>query len=177
MTIRTVFKKARSAGALLFAAWIVIVANYPASALEPVSFPAPPKTVAFDVIVNGKKTQVTLRQLESLDLYRVVTTSPFEQGELTFEGPLFRDVLKLVSLNEAESVTVRASDDYVQVIPREDWAEGPLLLATRQDGKLLTRRTQGPARLVYPLRDHPAYNTPVHTPRWIWLIKTIEGPK
>lgn len=147
----------------------------PALALESVSFDEPPDTAAFDVQTNAKSIPITLRQLEKLGVYRVITPSPYEKGELTFEGVLFRDVLKLVGLDGEESVTLRAADDYVQIIPREDWTAGPLLLATRQDGKLLTRRTQGPTRLVYPLNDHPAFATPVHKPRWIWLIKTIEA--
>ena len=147
----------------------------PALALEAVKFPEPPDTLAFNVLKSGKSTPVTLRQLESLGLYRVVTPSPFETGQLTFEGVLFRDVLKLVGLEEEKSVTLRAIDEYTQVIPQEDWTEGPLLLATRQDGKLLTRRTQGPTRLVYPINDHPAFDTPVRKPRWVWLIETLEA--
>lgn len=154
---------------------VLALFTLPALALEPVSFDEPPDTPAFEVQTNGKSIPVTLRQLEKLGVYRVVTPSPYEKGELTFEGVLFRDMLKFVGLDGEESVTLRAADDYVQIIPREDWTAGPLLLATRQDGKLLTRRTQGPTRLVYPLNDHPAFDTPVHKPRWIWLIKAIEA--
>ncbi|AZO00729.1 hypothetical protein EJ066_28525 [Mesorhizobium sp. M9A.F.Ca.ET.002.03.1.2] len=146
----------------------------PARALEPADLPEPPDTVAFNVQRDGKSIPVTLRQLEKLGLYRVTTPSPFEKGQLTFEGVLFRDMLKLFGLEDKDSVTLRAVDDYVQIIPQEDWTEGPLLLATRQDGKLLTRRTQGPTRLVYPLNDHPAFDTPIRKPRWVWLIKTLE---
>lgn len=146
----------------------------PASALEPVSLDEPPDSVAFNVQKGGSATPVTLRQLEKLGLYRVTTPSPFEQGQLTFEGVLFSDALKLLGLEEEASVTLRAVDDYVQIIPREDWTEGPLLLATRQDGTPLTRRTQGPTRLVYPINDHPAFDTPIRKPRWVWLIKTLE---
>ncbi|TGQ62642.1 MAG: hypothetical protein E5V49_00790 [Mesorhizobium sp.] len=156
---------------------ILAAGSVPTWALESVTYPEPPDTVAFEVQKDGKSVPVTLRQLEKLGLYRVTTPSPFEEGQLTFEGVLFRDVLKLLGLNNQGSVTLRAVDDYVQVIPQEDWTEGPLLLATRQDGKLLTRRTQGPSRLVYPLNDYPAYDTPIRKPRWIWLIKAMESGK
>jgi hypothetical protein len=153
---------------------VLALFTLPAPALEPVSFDEPPDTPAFNIQANGKTTSITLRQIEKLGVYRVVTPSPYEKGELTFEGVLFRDLLKFVGLEEVEEVTLRATDDYVQIVPREDWTAGPLLLATRQDGKLLTRRTQGPTRLVYPLNDYPPFDTPVHKPRWIWLIKAIE---
>ncbi|MER9403041.1 molybdopterin-dependent oxidoreductase [Mesorhizobium caraganae] len=154
---------------------VLAIGVLPVWALEPASFPEPPETVAFNVQKDGKSIPITLRQLEKLGLYKVVTTSPFENGQLIFQGVLFRDVLKSVGLEDRDSVTLRAVDEYVQVIPHEDWTEGPLLLATRQDGELLTRRTQGPTRLIYPLKDHPAFDTPIRKPRWIWLIKTIES--
>jgi hypothetical protein len=154
---------------------VLAVGILPAQALESTKFPEPPDTVAFNVQKNGESIPITVRQLEKLGLYRVTTPSPFEKGQLTFEGVLFRDVLKLVGLEGEDSVTLRAVDEYVQIIPHEDWTEGPLLLATRQDGKLLTRRTQGPTRLVYPLNDYPAFDTPIRKPRWVWLIKTLES--
>lgn len=154
---------------------VLAFGSLPALALEPASFPEPPDSLAFNVQKDGKSIPITLRQLEKLGLYRVTTPSPFEKGQLTFEGVLFRDVLKLVGLEDKDSVTLRAVDEYVQIIPHEDWTEGPLLLATRQDGKLLTRRTQGPTRLVYPINDYPAFDTPIRKPRWVWLIETIES--
>ncbi|MER9998576.1 molybdopterin-dependent oxidoreductase [Mesorhizobium sp. M0051] len=154
---------------------VFVLGILPARALESIKLPEPPDTVAFNIQKNGESTPITLRQLEKLGLYRITTPSPFESGQLTFEGVLFSDVLKLIGLEGKDSVVLRAVDDYVQIIPREDWTDGPLLLATRQDGKLLTRRTQGPTRLVYPLNDYPSFDTPIRKPRWVWLIKAIES--
>ena len=148
-----------------------------AAAIEPVTYATSSDAVAFDVVKDGQHQPITIRRLEQLGLYRVSTPSPFEQGELDFEGVLFRDVLKLVGMENDAAVTVRAADEYVQVVPHEDWSDGPLLLATRQNGELLTRRTQGPTRLVYPLLDYPAFDTPIRKPRWVWLIKSIEPAK
>lgn len=155
-------------------AMILSAGLVPAAALEPVTYPEPPDSIAFSIQKNGETIPVTLRQIEQLGLFSVTTGSPFEEGQLTFQGVLFRDVMRMTGLDSENSVTIRAEDDYVQIIPQEDWTEGPLLLATRQDGRLLTRRMQGPTRLVYPLNDYPAFDTPIHKPRWIWLIKTIE---
>ncbi|MBO6636868.1 MAG: molybdopterin-dependent oxidoreductase [Roseitalea sp.] len=134
---------------------------------------AAPNIVAFD-ISGGQRYSLTVSEIEMLGLQQVVTTSPWEQGELTFQGVLFRDLLKLAGLDDAEAVLVRAVDNYTQTIPREDWQSGPLLLATRQDGIPLTRRTQGPTRIVYPLKDQPAYDTALRKPRWVWMLASIE---
>ncbi|TIR86374.1 MAG: hypothetical protein E5X04_00705, partial [Mesorhizobium sp.] len=77
---------------------VLAIGTLTAGALEPASYPEPPDSVAFTVQKDGKQIPLTLRQLEKLGLYKVITTSPFEQGQLTFEGVLFRDVLKSVGL-------------------------------------------------------------------------------
>jgi hypothetical protein len=145
-----------------------------ASGLEPVSLPPAEAVVAFVVNNDSKQQPVTVPELEALGLYRVTTKSPWEEGDLTFEGVLFSDVVAYLGLGDAASVRIRALDDYAQEIPREDWVDKPLLLATRQDGEPLTRRTQGPSRLVYPIAEYPDYQPTVHDDRWVWLIKSIE---
>lgn len=113
-------------------------------------------------------------QHTALGLYRVTTETPWEQGSLTFEGVLFSEVAKYLGFEDASALRVRALDDYIQDVPREDWVDKPLILATRQDGVPLARRTQGPARLIYPLSEYAGYDSTVHDARWIWLIKSIE---
>ncbi|MDQ0314757.1 molybdopterin-dependent oxidoreductase [Amorphus orientalis] len=144
-----------------------------AAALQPVDYPQPPDTAAFRLLLSDRERTVTLLEIEKLDLYQVTTPSPWEKGQLVVQGVLLRDFLKEVGLAEADAIEVRAADGYAQTVPRTDWTEGPLLLATRENGELLNRRNQGPTRLVYPLLDHPEYDTPVHKLRWIWLIESI----
>ncbi|RRH90059.1 hypothetical protein EH240_33565 [Mesorhizobium tamadayense] len=115
--IRELFALRRSLVLLIVSAIGVL----PAFALEQVKYPEPPDTLAFKVEKNGESVPVTLRQLEKLGLYSVTTPSPFEKGQLTFQGVLFRDVLKLIGLEGEGSVTLPAQDDYVQIIPKEDW--------------------------------------------------------
>jgi hypothetical protein len=120
--------------------------------------------------------EIGLTQIESLGLRSVTTRSPWEAGAVQFEGVLFHDLLRHVGLEEAASVIVTARDGYQQMIPREDWADWPLLLATRQDGKPLTGSKRGPTRLVYPISDHPELESPTYDPRWIWAIESVAGP-
>jgi hypothetical protein len=152
----------------------VVLFSPAASAVEPVSLPPAEAVVAFVVSKGGEEVPVMVPELEALGLYRVKTKSPWEPGELTFEGVLFGDVVEHLGLADARAVRVQALDGYSQDVPREDWIDKPLILATRQDGKPLIRRTQGPSRLIYPLSEYPDYDTVVHDPRWVWLIKSIE---
>ena len=133
--------------------------------------------VALTIITSSERHDIMVSEIEALGLREVLTRSPWEAGEFRFEGALLREVLRLAGIEKAESVTVRAEDGYTQTIPREDWEKWPLLLATRQDGEALTRRTQGPTRIVYPLNDYPELDTPDYKPRWIWTITSIEPAK
>jgi hypothetical protein len=152
----------------------IVLCSSVASGLEPVALPPASSAVAFVVAKDGGEVPVTVPELEALGLYRVTTKSPWEEGELTFEGVLFSDVVEYLGFGDAKALRIRALDDYTQDIPRQDWVAKPLILATRQDGKPLTRRTQGPSRLVYPLSEYPDYNATVQDERWIWVIKSIE---
>jgi hypothetical protein len=145
-----------------------------ASALEPVQLPAAEAVAAFELVNQGEQRLVTVPELEALGLHRVTTQSPWEEGLLTFEGVLFSDVVAYLGFEDAKAIRIRALDGYVQDVPREDWLGKPLLLATRQDGEPLVRRTQGPTRLVYPLSEYPDYQPVVQDARWVWLIKALE---
>lgn len=161
---------------VFFLVWLAATGGA-AAALTPVTLPPPPATPALTVIGPQGERTYTLAEVEALPLYRIVTTSPWEMGELTLEGVLLRDFLKLAGLYDAPAVTIRAADGYAQMLPRSDWARVPAFLATRQDGRPLTRRTQGPTRLVYPIKDMPALDTEIRKPRWVWLIQSIEAAK
>jgi hypothetical protein len=157
----------------MIAATVLFTLASAASAVEPISLPPAEAVVAFWVTRGGEEVAVTVPELERLGLYRVTTESPWEKGKLTFEGVLLSDVVEYLGLGDAGALRVRALDDYSQDIPRQDWGDKPLILATRQDGKPLARRTQGPSRLVYPLSEYPGYDSAVHDARWVWLIKNI----
>lgn len=144
--------------------------------LEAVSFD-PPNGPAFNVIIDGDTQPVTLAEIEGLGMYRATTTTPWEAGSFTFEGPLLGDVLTYLGLADREKIILRAVDGFTAAIPRVDWQDSPVLLATRRDGKLLSRRAQGPTRIVYPETDFPDYAVQEYKSRWIWLIASVETPK
>ena len=162
------------AARLAFAVSILATGIGPSIALEQIANPPTANGPVFTIIDGSRKMQIDQARLGTLPQYRLITDSPWEQGRQEFEGVLFRDVLALMQLEDADAVMVRAIDNYSQRIPRKDWAEFPSLLALRSNGAFLTRRSQGPARLVYPVLDYPELNNPVHRNRWVWLIKSIE---
>lgn len=146
----------------------------PAGAVERLQDPPVTSGRAFSVVQSADKVDIDLAELSTLPRYRLVTDSPWEDGQQEFEGVLLRDVLAMLQLSDANAVILYAVDNYSQRIPREDWVEYPTLLALSTNGEFLTRRDQGPTRLVYPVLDHPELDNPVHKNRWVWLIETVE---
>jgi|GEM_PF-797767 len=158
------------AGALL----LIAAMSIPAVAVDRLKDQPVTSGRAFSVVHGTVKTEVDLSDLSKLPRYKLLTDSPWEDGQQEFEGVLLRDVLALLQMSDAKAVIIYAMDNYSQRIPREDWLDYPTLLALRADGSFLTRRTKGPTRLVYPVLDHPELDNPVHKGRWIWLIETVE---
>lgn len=160
----------------LFVCALTLIAamSFPASAAERLQDQPVTSGRAFSVVQGTVKTEVDLSDLSKLPRYRLLTDSPWEDGQQEFEGVLLRDVLALLHLSDARAVIIYAMDNYSQRIPREDWLDYPTLLALRADEAFLTRRTKGPTRLVYPVLDHPELDNPVHKGRWVWLIESME---
>ncbi len=159
---------------LAWAGLLAVLMAGPAGAIERLRDQPVASGRAFTVVHRDGKIVIDLADLSRLPQYRLLTDSPWERGRQEFEGVLFRDVLALVQLSDAEAVIIHALDNYSQRIPRKDWVDYPTLLALRADGAFLTRRSQGPTRLVYPVLDHPELDNPVHRNRWVWLIKTVQ---
>lgn len=159
---------------VLATAMLTIVTVGAASALERLDNPPTVGGPAFTIRHDGGEQAVDMADLCGLPQYSLRTDSPWEEGEQLFEGVLLRDALAYLNLDDADAIIVRAADEYSQRIPREDWHKYPLLLAMRENGSFLTRRSQGPTRLVYPVLEHPELDNPVHRNRWVWLIQSIE---
>jgi hypothetical protein len=142
-------------------------------ALERVELPplAKGEPVLEIALPAGAKTY-DLATLEELGTWRLTTRSPWDEGEPTFEGVLLADLLADAGLDELAEVELIALDDYVQAIPREDWADYPVLVATRQDSEPLAHR--GPLRVIYPLSAHPELDDDLHHARWVWSLSRIK---
>lgn len=159
----------------LFAVALALIAAIaPAGAVERLQDQPVTSGRAFTVVRDAAKTDVDLAELSTLPRYKLLTDSPWEEGQQEFEGVLLRDVLDMLKMSDAKAVIIHAVDNYSQRIPQADWQNYPTLLALRADGSFLGRREQGPTRLVYPVLDHPELDNPVHKNRWVWLIETVE---
>jgi hypothetical protein len=110
--------------------------------------------------------------LESLGIERLRTWTPWTEGEPLFEGVLARTLMQAVGAHGTQ-VEARARNDYVAVIPLDDFTRWPVLLATRMDGQRLRLRDKGPIWIIYPWSDHPELNDRLTRQRSVWQLASL----
>jgi len=126
-------------------------------------------------IVNGPaELGFTLDEIAAMPQITIVTDSEFTDGPVKYRGPLVRDILAMLDMNEAEIVRFTAANDYFVDIPTSDFREYDAILALEADGVALSRRTKGPLWLMYPIADFPELRDRVYNNRLIWQVVKIE---
>jgi hypothetical protein len=125
---------------------------------------------------GGAETlEFSLDELEALPQVTIVTESEFTDGPVTYKGPLVRDVLEHLALDQADVVRFTAANDYYVEIPTDDFRRFNVILAMEADGQKLSRRDKGPLWLMYPISDHPELQDPLYIHRLIWQVVRIES--
>ncbi len=122
------------------------------------AWPAPQPVVLTDaelqpaelvvVTPDGDRVSYTPNALEELPTYRIVTNTPWRDGEAVFEGVLLHDLLQKHGLTEAPAIRISAEDEYVSVIETSVLTNARFMIATRVDGKPHSRRARGPLQIV-----------------------------
>lgn len=112
--------------------------------------------------------------IESLQLVQFEIFDLFERKNVTFEGVLLQDLIKLWQIDpEATSLEMVALNDYQINLPLASLEEVPMLFALKQDGQYMQPDYRGPAMLIVP---HFGNSSTFEHPRpyyWIWQISTI----
>jgi hypothetical protein len=121
-------------------------------------------------MANGKGAAVFDRaMLAALPKSTIRTTTPWTEGEQTFEGVLVRDVLRQVGA-KGSSVDVAAIDDYRIDIPMEDFNSFDVLLVYAIGGVDLPDNDKGPLWIVYPFSSDPTLNKDIFFARSVWQV-------
>jgi hypothetical protein len=118
---------------------------------------------------------LSLEALAALPQVTIVTENEFANGKVAYRGPLMRDVLAQLGLDDVSVVRLVAANDYFVDIPTDDFRAYDAILAMEADGRPLSRRDKGPLWLMYPISDHPELNDPSYLRRLIWQVVRIEA--
>jgi hypothetical protein len=121
----------------------------------------------------GDTAQLDAAMLDRLPQVKMTVPTPWSKTPQTFEGPLLRDVLKLVGA-QGRTLKVLALNDYAAEIPMQDLVQYDVVLARKVDGKVLTVRDKGPLFVMYPFHKHPALQTKAFYSRCVWQVNRIQ---
>ena len=110
--------------------------------------------------------------LAMLDEVTLRTHTPWTDGEITFHGPLLRDVLALVGAYGA-TVTARTLSDYQVDIPVSDALNFDVILARKADGRVLEVRNRGPLWVIYPWTDVAELRRERIYSRSVWQLYSL----
>jgi hypothetical protein len=124
---------------------------------------------------DAETLEFTLDELAALPQVTIVTENEFSDGPVTYKGPLVRDVLEHLALDQADTLRFIAANDYFVEIPTSDFRRFNVILAMEADGKKLSRREKGPLWLMYPISDHAELQDPLYIHRLIWQVVRIES--
>ncbi|MCZ2720707.1 molybdopterin-dependent oxidoreductase [Marinomonas sp. 15G1-11] len=122
---------------------------------------------------GGEKAEFDLPMLESIGLSERATKTPWTDGLSVFSGVLIKDLLNYVGA-QGSILKITALNDYTANIPIEDVEKYNVILAFRQNGKVLRIRDKGPLFVVYPFDEFPELNSEVIHNRSVWQVKSIE---
>lgn len=122
---------------------------------------------------DGTVASVTDADIEAIGQIRLTTQLVgADRAEHEVRGVRVRDLMAHYG-SSGSSVDVVALDAYRMEIPMQDFIDYDVILATEVDGKRLSVRDRGPTWIVYPLKDKPELNDPIHEGRSVWQVKEI----
>ena len=123
---------------------------------------------------NAEISEFTLEDLAGFPQATIVTEHSFADGKVAYRGPLVRNLIERLALEEGDALRFVAANDYSIEIPISDFTDYDVILAMEADGKPLSRREKGPLWLMYPISDNDELKDPTYTHRLIWQVVRIE---
>lgn len=156
-------------GAILLA--LVAIAVAPAAARAQM----PGELLVVWTLPDGSELErrtLSLDEIEAIEPAGIVTTTPWNERAVRFDGALFAALAESGPRPATEARLV-ALNDYSITVPAEDWRNWPIVLASRSDGTRMRVRDKGPLWLVYPLDEHPELRRQMYMARKIWQVRAV----
>jgi hypothetical protein len=146
------------------------------SASACVSSPAGEVILTIDGLISpcggGFEAKFDLAMLEALPKKVIRTANPFEQGVVTYEGVLLRDLLNAVNAKGSE-MTISALNDYHADLDVKDAQEYDTILAYKREGNYMKVRDKGPLWVMFPFTDVPSLAVESRFAQAVWQVNRI----
>ena len=121
---------------------------------------------------SGLEVRFDMAMLEALPKTEVKTQNPWEQGVVTYEGVLFRDLLDYVDAN-GTVMSITALNDFRASLDIADTRTIDIVLAYKRNGEYMPVREKGPLFVVFPFTDNPALSVEFRFAQSVWQVTRI----
>lgn len=129
--------------------------------------------VVGDIEGGAESGQFDLERLDTLPQNSFTTTTIWTEGEAEFSGPTLKSILAEVGA-EGKPVKAFALNEYnVELELGTIEADVPII-ATRADGKPLSRRDKGPLWIVFPYDSSEKYKNEVIYMESVWHLYKLQ---
>ena len=122
--------------------------------------------------IDAERIDFRRSSLEALGLARIVTTTPWDDGEIVYEGVSLGRLMEEVAADASHAYVV-ALNDYMSVIPVSDFEDFGPILATRRNGVPMPVAEKGPFFIVYPFSERPELRNETCHARAVWQVARI----
>lgn len=121
----------------------------------------------------GKEINLALSDIEAMGTAQIVTTTPWHDGIVTFEGVPMSELMEAVGA-EGTTALVLALNNYGTEIPLSDFTSYQPILAYKMDGQYMEVADKGPLFIIYPYDDNVKLKTELYYSRSAWQVRSIE---
>ena len=122
--------------------------------------------------VTGAEINLTLAQIEAMGSASIVTTTPWHDGQTTFEGVPMARFLEAVGA-QGTTAYVQALNNYNMDIPLSDLIDFDAILAFKTNGDYMSIADKGPLFIVFPYDDMEEARNALFYSRSVWQIHAI----
>lgn len=132
-------------------------------------------TVTGNISVTNAKNEAHFDTalLESLGSATLVTSTPWTDGTVKFEGVWARDLLEAVGATGDKVVAV-ALNDYQVEIPLAELTSQNVLLALKMNGTYMRVRDKGPVWIIYPQSRNGDLQDMATRVKMVWQLNRLE---
>lgn len=124
-------------------------------------------------IASDSDVHFTLADIEALGSARIVTTTPWHDGPVTFDGVPMSQLMSAVGAR-GSTAYVLALNNYSTEIPLSDFTRFDPILAYKKDGQYMDIIDKGPLFIVYPYDDVAEVKNELYFSRSAWQVRNIE---
>lgn len=150
----------------------MIIAHFWPREAAPPARPAQHGKVVLTLKNEGRTVTFDMGTLEALPQTTLKVRTPWYRREVSFQGPLLRDVLAAAQA-AGTYVAASATNDFTAEIDFSDIHDYDVIIALAMDGRPMSPRDRGPLFLIYPYEDLPSWEMEYYYNRSVWQLDRL----